>query len=90
MKITQQASVYRFCCAGPLQSPDVPIPLAVHKHKYAERAQPLFADTDSLCYQVHTEDFYHDIQLDLFVWYCRLPIIPHSPQHSEQESHWQV
>lgn len=25
----------------------------------------MFTDTDSLCYQVHTEDFYHDIQLDL-------------------------
>ena len=25
----------------------------------------MFTDTDSLCYQVHTEDFYHDIELDL-------------------------
>ena len=35
------------------------------KHKYAEWAQLLFTDTDSLCYQVNTEDFYHDIQPDL-------------------------
>lgn len=35
------------------------------KHKYAERAQLLFTDTDSLCYQVNTEDFYHDMQPDL-------------------------
>ena len=25
----------------------------------------MFTDTDSLCYQVHTEDFYQDIQPDL-------------------------
>lgn len=33
--------------------------------KYAERAQLLFTHTDSLCYQVHPEDFYHDIKPDL-------------------------
>ena len=35
------------------------------KPKYNERAKLLFTDTDSLCYEIQTKDFYKDISLDV-------------------------
>ena len=35
------------------------------KHKYNERALLLMTDTDSLCYEIETEDFYKDIAGDV-------------------------
>jgi len=35
------------------------------KSKYGPRAQLLFTDTDSLCYQIHTDDIYKDMSSDL-------------------------
>jgi hypothetical protein len=31
------------------------------KHKYGDNAKLLFTDTDSLCYEIHTKDFYKDM-----------------------------
>ena len=31
------------------------------KSKYGDRAKLFFTDTDSLCYEIQTEDFYKDI-----------------------------
>ena len=45
------------------------------KSKYRDRAKLLFTDTDSLCYEIQTEDFYKDI-----FWVTT----------SEQESYWKV
>jgi len=38
---------------------------AYMKQKYGERAKLLFTDTDSLCYQIQTDDFYNDISPDV-------------------------
>ena len=35
------------------------------KPKYGEKAKLLFTDTDSLCYEIQTEDFYEDISNDV-------------------------
>ena len=35
------------------------------KPKYGDRAKLLFTDTDSLCYEIKTEDFYNDIAEDV-------------------------
>ena len=35
------------------------------KNKYNNRAELLFTDTDSLMYQIQTDDFYEDISLDI-------------------------
>ena len=35
------------------------------KPKYGERAKLLFTDTDSLAYEIETEDFYRDISIDV-------------------------
>lgn len=34
------------------------------KSKYGSRAQLLFTDTDSLCYEITTDDLYHDLKDD--------------------------
>ena len=34
------------------------------KPKYGEKAKLLFTDTDSLCYEIQTVDFYRDISPD--------------------------
>lgn len=34
------------------------------KSKYSSRAQLLFTDTDSLCYEITTDDLYHDLKDD--------------------------
>ena len=35
------------------------------KPKYNEKAKLLFTDTDSLCYEIETEDYYKDISKDV-------------------------
>ena len=35
------------------------------KRMYGDRAKLLFTDTDSLMYEIQTEDFYHDINPDV-------------------------
>lgn len=35
------------------------------KTKYDDRAKLLFTDTDSLAYEIKTEDFYSDIKNDI-------------------------
>ena len=35
------------------------------KLKYGNKAELLFTDTDSLMYQIETNDFYHDIAPDV-------------------------
>ena len=35
------------------------------KQKYGDLAKLIFTDTDSLMYEIHTEDFYKDISLDM-------------------------
>jgi hypothetical protein len=35
------------------------------KPKYGDRAKLLFTDTDSLCYEIRTDDFYQDIAEDV-------------------------
>ena len=39
------------------------------KPKYATKAKLLFTDTDSLCYEIETKDFYEDISLDVHKWF---------------------
>ena len=39
------------------------------KKKYGDRAQLLFTDTDSLCYDIQTKDFYDDIRNDVPTMY---------------------
>ncbi len=39
------------------------------KPKWGDRATLLFTDTDSLCYEIKTDDFYKDISGDVPEWY---------------------
>ena len=39
------------------------------KPKYGDRARLLFTDTDSLCCEIQTEDFYEDIAKDVPKWF---------------------
>ncbi len=39
------------------------------KPKWGDRATLLFTDTDSLCYEIKTDDFYEDISGDINEWY---------------------
>ena len=39
------------------------------KPKYDDRAKLLFTDTDSLCYEITTDDFYEDIAGDVSTWF---------------------
>ena len=39
------------------------------KPKYGEKAKLLFTDTDSLMYEIETEDFYKDISPDVHEWF---------------------
>ena len=39
------------------------------KEKYDNRAKLLFTDTDSLCYEIQTDDFYKDISKDVPKWF---------------------
>ncbi len=39
------------------------------KPKWGDRAKLLFTDTDSLCYEIQTDDVYEDIKNDVDKWY---------------------
>ena len=39
------------------------------KPNYGDRARLLFTDTDSLCYEIQTENFYKDIAEDVPKWF---------------------
>ena len=39
------------------------------KPKWGDKAELLFTDTDSLCYEIGTEDFYEDIKDDVSAWF---------------------
>ena len=39
------------------------------KPKYGKNASLLFTDTDSLCYEIKTDDFYKDISNDVSKWF---------------------
>ena len=39
------------------------------KSKYGDKAKLLFTDTDSLAYEIETEDFYKDISPDVERWF---------------------
>ena len=39
------------------------------KPKYGDKAKLLFTDTDSLMYEIETEDFYKDISQDVHEWF---------------------
>ena len=39
------------------------------KPKWGDKAELLFTDTDSLCYEIRTEDFHKDISEDLNEWF---------------------
>jgi len=39
------------------------------KNKYGRKAKLLFTDTDSLMYEIRTEDFYADIEEDIDKWF---------------------
>ena len=41
------------------------------KPKYGNNASLLFTDTDSLCYEIKTKDFYKDVSDDVPIWFDR-------------------
>ncbi len=49
------------------------------KTKYGDRATLLFTDTDSLCYEIQTDDFYKDISADVSEWYDTSNFDPNHP-----------
>jgi len=49
------------------------------KKKFGSKANLLFRDTDSLCYEIETEDFYKDISVDVQIKFDTLNF---SPNHS--------
>ena len=43
--------------------------IIILRKKYGEKAKLLFTDTDSLMYEIETEDFFKDIFPDVEKWY---------------------
>ena len=71
------------------------------KKNYGQKSKLLFTDTDSLCYEIQTEDFYKDISGDVWRFFDtsnypkdHLSKIPTGKNKKvigkEQESHWDV
>ena len=46
------------------QSINVWIPLSLHENIYGKKSRLLFTDTDSLIYEIETEDVYEDFSND--------------------------
>ena len=59
------------------------------KPKYHEKAKLLFTDTDSLCYEIQTDDFFQDISADVkeHIKFPKDSSIKHS-NWNQQKSHW--
>ena len=51
---------------------------------FTERISVLFTDTDSLVYQIYTDDFYRDMKEDMEQWYDTSDYPPSHPCHSKQ------
>ena len=49
------------------------------KPKWGEKVELLFTDTDSLCYEIQTDDFYKDISADVSEWYDTSNFDPNHP-----------
>ena len=53
---------------------------------FTERISVLFTDTDSLVYQIFTDDFYRDMKKDMEQWYDTSDYPPSHPCHSKQNT----
>ena len=53
---------------------------------FTERKNVLFTDTDSLVYQIYTDDFYKDMKEDMEQWYDTSDYTPSHPCHSKQNT----
>jgi len=53
---------------------------------FTERISVLFTDTDSLVYQIYTDDFYRDMKEDMEQWYDTSDYPPSHPCHSKQNT----
>ena len=53
---------------------------------FTERMNVLFTDTDSLVYQIYTDDFYKDMKEDIEQWYDTSDYPPSHPFHSKQNT----
>ena len=64
------------------------------KPKYGKKAELLFTDTDSLMYQIQTEDFYKDISADIKTKFDTSDYPPRSSfwntHRRKQKSNWNV
>ena len=49
------------------------------KSKYGDKAKLLFTDTDSLMYEIQTEDFYKDISVDVKLRFYTSDYLPNHP-----------
>ena len=49
------------------------------KNKYGEKSKMLYTDTDSLLYEIETEDFYKDINADIEEWFDTSAYSPNHP-----------
>ena len=53
---------------------------------FTDRISVLFTDTDSLVYQIYTDDFYRDMKEDMEQWYDTSDYPPSHPCHSKQNT----
>ena len=53
---------------------------------FTDRISVLFTDTNSLVYQIYTDDFYRDMKEDMEQWYDTSDYPPSHPCHSKQNT----
>ena len=60
------------------------------KHKYGVNLQSCYMDTDSLVYNIKTDDFYEDVASNVKARFNtrKLQMQSSSPHGSKQEGHW--